>query len=118
MNRERRRLLKIKNWLVDNFPPPTPVRVIVGVMPKDYKDCVGTYQPPCDSVYATIRICIDQSRTEKVSTLIHEWAHLRIDPDAEAATKTHGGHTNEFYLEYGRMERAFFIALDHELKTK
>jgi len=118
MNRNRRRILRIKKWLCKNFPPPVPVRVIVGDMPKEYSDCVGIYQPPCSSKYATIRLSKSQGHSEKINTLLHEWVHLCIDPEAEAANKPHGGHTNEFYLTYGKIERAYFSALDDELRVR
>lgn len=117
MTPDRRRLLKIKNWLVDNFPGKYPVRVIVQSMPRDMEDCFGTYVPPESSKYSTIWISSDLVQSQKIETLIHEWAHYRTDPDADRHGQRYGGHTNAFYLEFGRIEREYYEALDNELGT-
>tara|TARA_R110002167_G_scaffold212152_4_gene416769 strand:+ start:424 stop:807 length:384 start_codon:yes stop_codon:yes gene_type:complete len=118
MTKERRRLAKILRWLKKNFPGKRPVRLIVSMMPKDEMDCAGVYYPPVDSKSAFIRLNKDQTRSEKIYTLLHEWAHYRIDPLAESVERDHGGHPNAFYLEYGRIERAYYKALDGELKIR
>jgi hypothetical protein len=118
VDRERRRLRKIHKWLEENFPGEVPIRLLVEKMPKSEKDCVGVYYPPEDGRSAFIRISKDQTRTEKIYTLLHEWAHYRLDPLAISADRNHGGHVNAFYLEYGRIERAYFLALDGELKIR
>jgi hypothetical protein len=118
MTKERRRIAKILKWLKGNFPGKKPVRLFVCKMPKDETDCAGVYYPPVDSKSAFIRLNKDQTVSEKIYTLLHEWAHHRIDPLAESVERDHGGHPNAFYLEYGRIERAYFKALDGELKVK
>ena len=118
MTKQRKRLAKITRWLRRSFPGDHPIRVIVAKMPKDVRDCDGVYYPPVDSKLAVIRVNPDQGKSAKVYTLMHEWAHYRVDPGADRADRGHGGHTNEFYLEYGRIERAFFEALEGELKIK
>lgn len=119
MTRDRRRLGKIKKWLFLNFPGEFPIRLTVGKMPKDSEDLVGAYFPPEDKEWGTILVSNEQTQTEKINTFLHEWAHYRIDPWSEKASSSiHGGHTNEFYLEYGRIERAYFVALGNELKLR
>lgn len=118
MTKERRRLAKILKWLKKNFPGDVSVRLIVSKMPKDERDCVGVYYPPVESKSAFIRLNNEQTRSEKIYTLLHEWAHHRMDPFAESAERDHGGHVNAFYLEYGRIERAYYKALEGELKFK
>ncbi|MBE85131.1 MAG: hypothetical protein CME21_21455 [Gemmatimonadetes bacterium] len=118
MTKGRRRILKIKRWLADNFPGKYPVRVIVSRMPKGLEDCLGAYVPPYDSKYSTVWICKRSSQSQKIETLLHEWAHCRTDPDAEKSECLHGGHTNAFYLEYGRIERAYMAALSRDLRVK
>lgn len=85
-------------------------------MPRSERDCVGVYYPPDDGKLGFIRLNKLQTRTEKVNTLLHEWVHHRIDPLLVCAEKDHGGHVNAFYLEYGRIERAYFLALEGELR--
>tara|TARA_R110000751_G_scaffold4626_2_gene22406 strand:+ start:126 stop:503 length:378 start_codon:yes stop_codon:yes gene_type:complete len=118
MTKERRRLAKILRWLKREFPGKKPVRLIVCKMPKDEMDCAGVYYPPVDSKDAFIRLNNEQTKSENIYTLMHEWAHYRIDPLAESVERDYGGHTNAFYLEYGRIERAYFKALEGELKPR
>tara|TARA_R110000824_G_scaffold91379_5_gene222437 strand:+ start:6038 stop:6406 length:369 start_codon:yes stop_codon:yes gene_type:complete len=118
MTKERRRLRRIHRWLERNFPGESPVRLIVGKMPRSDKDCVGVYYPSDSGKGAFIRLSNVQTRTEKINTLLHEWAHHRLDPLSVCAERDHGGHVNAFYLEYGRIERAYFLALEGELKIK
>jgi len=86
-------------------------------MPRGYTDCCGAYHPP-EAGNGLIRINKKDSLSSQISTLIHEWVHYRIDPHAEAVLKTHGGHTNDFYLELGRIERAYWLAMENVLKPK
>ncbi len=118
MTKKRRRISAIKSWLAIQFPTKYEVMLRVAEMPKEYRDCLGTYNGPCDSPRAMIRISKRISLSQQIDTLLHEWAHARTDPDAEGCSKWHGGHVNEFYLEYGRIERAFLVALGDELKPK
>jgi len=119
MTRERRRLRTVQRWLELEWPVFVSVRVRVERMPKDYAECLGTYHPPEKrGQLALIRITRESALSEQISTLIHEWTHCRLDPWAEAAERPHGGHTNEFYLEQGRIERALWQAIEGPLKPR
>mgnify|MGYP001219250257 FL=1 len=117
--KKRSRLGQIKKWLEIEFPTKHEVRLRVERMPAEHRDCHGTYHcPTVNGLPAMIRLKKKNSISTQIETLIHEWAHARTDPDASLCEKKHGGHTNEFYLEYGRIERKLMQALEAELKRK
>ena len=119
MDRDRRRLRTIQRWLELEWPGRGRVVVRVERMPKLYADCLGTYHPPeRRSNPGMIRINRESAQSERISTLIHEWTHYRLDPAAAAADRPHGGHTNEFYLEQGRIERALWAACEGPLRER
>ena len=118
MTKKRRRMSVIKRWLMLEFPTKHVIMLRVADMPAGYKDCLGTYSGPDGSPNALIRISKKVSISQQIDTLLHEWGHARVDPDAEGCSRWHGGHVNEFYLEYGRIERSFLAALDGVLKPK
>ena len=117
MSKLRRRIGKIKAWLDLNFPTKRDVMLRVAEMPKEYRDCLGTYSVRDGRRKALIRVSADCPISQQIDTLCHEWSHARIDPDMESGCLWHGGHTNEFYLEYGRIERALMKAMEGELKA-
>ena len=117
MSKLRRRIGKIKAWLDFNFPVERKIMLRVAAMPDEYKDCLGTYSVDERKDRALIRISVDCPISQQIDTLCHEWGHARIDPDMEYGCLWHGGHTNEFYLEYGRIERGMLKAMERELKV-
>jgi len=118
MTRSRRRLAKIKKWMYEEFPGEYPIRLVVSRMPLHYRDCLGIYCPPDKTKYASIWICKTIGLSRQIETLIHEWAHYRVDPNGLRSEDKSGGHSNNFYLEYGRIERAYQKALEDVLRVK
>jgi len=93
----RGRCHQIFRWLLRTFPPPTTTRLrIVAVLPKDYEDCLGAcIWNDADEPMIWLK---DTSRSETISTLIHEYAHVLTGLD----------HEDEFYLMLGKVERAYW----------
>tara|TARA_R100001244_G_C5076964_1_gene112859 strand:+ start:62 stop:421 length:360 start_codon:yes stop_codon:yes gene_type:complete len=119
MTKKRKRLGQIMRWLELEFPTIYPVRLRVEKMPKEYKDCHGTYHCPTERCKAAlIRLNKKDSLSTQIETLLHEWAHARTDPDSLSSERKHGGHVNRFYLEFGRIERTFLTAIEGVLKPK
>lgn len=119
MTPERKRIGNIKRWLELEFPPPGPVRLWVGQMPKEYRDCLGTYHPAEDGQPAMIRLAKGQPISQLIDTLAHEWSHAIVDADGTGAERLNGGHTiSKFYPQLGRIEIALQAALAGVLKTR
>lgn len=107
--RKRERARQVFRWLQAEFPTRyDPVRLRIERMPRDAKDCEAMCI--CEAP-GLIRIAPTLRRGEMVLAVIHEWAHLR-ETRVNAAARDHAGdHGPRFWLEYGRLEAAFWANL-------
>ena len=118
----RRRVKQVHKWLEDNFVTPYPVKVTwvkkvhaeeneppAVIKSGHYGECVW------ESPYVLIRLSSTQcDRVElAIDTLLHEWAHAMVMANARvwSSLEKRGeleAHSNEFWLAYGKLYRAWY----------
>lgn len=118
MTRGHRNFLRIvTGWLRMQFPTEVDVSVRVQKIPAEGNDRYhGWYEPPQEGALSgRIVVDTDSALETAIETLCHEWAHAIVDPLGEMIDDPYGGHTDDFWVTYGRIDRAYQDACAGEL---
>ena len=103
-----RRLHQIKHWLDREFPCSNIRLRVVSKMPKEFKDCLGVWEPTTRIIY----IDKSQARASAIYALLHEWAHARVrNLGWHNEEEEHGVH---FDVEEGLIRRRWLDGGDVE----
>ena len=97
----RDRLHQVKRFLMEEYG--IPVRLRVDTMPKAFKDCVGYISYDNPELPPLIWIQKNLSKSEAVSTLLHEFAHA----------VSHGEHGPSWKRPYNGHDENFAIVLNN-----
>lgn len=108
----RRRLVGIAEWLDERFPCARPSwRLIHGRGRQFLDEDTGRPLYGWTSIDESGRIVIGVHAgmvlTEKVMTLLHEWAHAHTWRQNRIERQRRSSHDDDFYLALGRIERAW-----------
>jgi len=103
-----RRLHQIKRWLEREFPCSNIRLRVVSRMPKEFKGCLGVWEPTTRIIY----IDKGQARPSAIYALLHEWAHARVrNLGWHNEEEEHGVH---FDVEEGLIRRRWLDGGDVE----
>ena len=103
----RNRLHQISRYLQDEYK--VKVRLRVEKMPKCSKDCLGEICFDTGKLPPLIRVCNGISKSEAISTLLHEFAHavshVRHGPCWD---RDYHGHDKNFAIVLNEIENKYF----------
>lgn len=110
--KHRKLIKKIQIWLKNSFEPPCKVKVVIRCLKNI--DSEEHYYGETGKERGIFTISIEKhvSLIEVINTLLHEWAHTRTWR-VDSMKHDHG---DEFYLELGRIERAWDQLYDTLMK--
>ncbi len=109
---------QVVRWLHKEFPPPFPVKIRwVKHIPYDKGDFTTAYtrrvgiladiEKVRNRFIIRISLAANTTIAETVLTVIHEWAHVLTQQFAKQEEARASAHDDEYWLAYGRIDRAY-----------
>ena len=104
--RKDERLEQVLRWLIAEYPPPFPVKLVFSKLTDSMAEC---YELDGDR-RRCIYIALDPRRrlADQIQDLLHEYAHALTWPVTERQFDMQDEHPPTFWAAYGEVYTAFY----------